>query len=56
MQNPKKNAWQNVMLLIYVAIPVLILDWGTKWLVQKHIMRGIEEIPVIAGFFYLSAR
>ena len=53
MQNPKKNAWQNVMLLIYVAVPMLILDWGTKWLVQKHIAQGIGEIPVIPGFFNL---
>ena len=53
MQNLKKNAWQNVMLLIYVAVPVLILDWGTKWLVQKHIAQGTETIPVISGFFNL---
>ena len=52
-KNPEKNAWQNVMLLIYVAIPMMILDWGTKWLVQKHITLGTEEIPVISGFFYL---
>ena len=53
MQNPEKNTWQNVMLLIYVAVPVLMLDWGTKWLVQKHITRVTEVIPVISGFFYL---
>ena len=52
MQNPKKNAWQDVMLLIYVAVPMLILDWGTKWLVQKHITQG-TGIPVISGFFNL---
>ena len=52
MQNPKKNAWQDVMLLIYVAVPVLILDWGTKWLVQQHITQG-TGIPVISGFFNL---
>ena len=53
MQNPKKNAWHNVMVLIYVAVPMLILDWGTKWLVQKHITQGTETIPVISGFFNL---
>ena len=53
MQNPKKNAWQNIRLLIFVAIPILILDWGTKWLVQKYIEYGRGEIPVIQGFFYL---
>lgn len=32
---------------------MLILDWGTKWLVQKHIIQAVEEIPIIPGFFYL---
>ena len=41
------------MLLIYVAVPVLILDWGTKWLVQKHITQVTEIIPIIPGFFNL---
>ena len=53
MQNPKKNAWQNAMFLIYVALPVLILDWGTKWLVQKYITQVTETIPIIPGFFNL---
>ena len=41
------------MLLIYVAVPMLILDWGTKWLVQKHITQVTEIIPIIPGFFNL---
>ena len=53
MQNPKKNAWQNAMFLIYVAVPVLILDWSTKWLVQKYITQVTETIPIIPGFFNL---
>ena len=53
MQNPKKSAWQNVISLICVAVPVLILDWGTKWLVQNHITQVTEVIPVIPGFFNL---
>lgn len=53
MQNPKKSAPQNIIPLICVAIPMLILDWGTKWLVQKHIIQAVEEIPIIPGFFYL---
>lgn len=32
---------------------MLILDWGTKWLVQNYITQGIEEIPIIPGFFNL---
>ena len=53
MQNSKKNASQNLMLLIYVAVPVLILDWGTKWFVQKYITQVTEIIPIIPGFFNL---
>lgn len=53
MQNPKKNAWQNVMLLICIAVPMLLLDWGTKWLVQNYITQGTETIQVIPGFFNL---
>lgn len=41
------------MLLIYVAVPVLILDWGTKWFVQKYITQVTEIIPIIPGFFNL---
>ncbi|RKU27487.1 signal peptidase II [Candidatus Poribacteria bacterium] len=53
MQNPKKSTAQNIIPLICVAVPMLILDWGTKWLVQKHIIQAVEEIPIIPGFFYL---
>ena len=53
MQNPKKSKEQNIIPLICVAIPVLILDWGTKWLVQNYITQGTEVIPIIPGFFNL---
>ena len=53
MQNPKKNTWQTLLPLIGVAIPVLIVDWGSKWLVQNHIAQVTEVIPIIPGFFNL---
>lgn len=53
IQEPKKNTWQNIIPLICVAVPMLILDWGTKWLVQNHITQVTEVIPVIPGFFNL---
>ena len=53
MQNPKKSTERNIIPLICVAIPVLILDWGTKWLVQNYITQGTEVIPIIPGFFNL---
>ncbi len=53
MQNPKKSKERNIIPLICVAIPVLILDWGTKWLVQNYITQGTEVIPIIPGFFNL---
>ncbi len=53
MQNPKKNVTLNVLPLICVAVPMLILDWGTKWLVQKYITRMTEVIQIIPGFFNL---
>lgn len=53
MQNPKKSTGRNVIPLICVAIPVLILDWGTKWLVNNHITQVTEVIPIIPGFFNL---
>ena len=53
MQNPKKNTERNIIPLICVAIPVLMLDWGTKWLVQKYITQVTEVIPIIPGFFNL---
>ena len=52
-QAPKKNTLYNIIPLICVAFPVLILDWGTKRLVQAHITRGAEIIPIIPGFFNL---
>ena len=52
-QAPKKNTWKNIIPLICVAFPVLVLDWGTKWLVKHHITQGIEQIPIIPGFFNL---
>lgn len=53
IQEPKKNTWLNIIPLICVAVPVLILDWGTKWLVQNHITQVTEVIPIIPGFFNL---
>lgn len=52
-QAPKTNTWQNVIPLICVAFPVLILDWGTKRLVQTYITQVTEIIPIIPGFFNL---
>ena len=52
-QAPKKNTWKNIIPLICVALPVLILDWSTKWLVKNHIAQGIEQISIIPGFFNL---
>jgi signal peptidase II len=52
-QKPKQQSnWQTAIPLIIVAIPVLILDWGSKWLVQNHI-QITEVIPIIPGFFNL---
>ena len=53
MQNPKKSTERNIIPLICIAISVLILDWGTKWLVQNYITQGTEVIPIIPGFFNL---
>ena len=53
IQEPNKNTWLNIIPLICVAVPVLILDWGTKWLVQNHITQVTEVIPIIPGFFNL---
>ena len=52
-QAPKKNTWHNVIPLICVALPILILDWGTKRLVQIHITLATESITIIPGFFNL---
>ena len=53
MQKPKISDWQTAIPLISVAIPMLILDWSTKWLVQTHITQITEVIPIIPGFFNL---
>ena len=50
---PKTSNWQTAIPLISVAIPMLILDWSTKWLVQTHITQITEVIPIIPGFFNL---
>lgn len=52
-QNPKLSNWRTAIPLITVAIPVLILDWGSKWLVQTHITQMTEVIQIIPGFFNL---
>lgn len=53
MQKTKVGTWQTILPLIGVAIPVLILDWVSKWLVQTHITQVTEVIPIIPGFFNL---
>jgi signal peptidase II len=53
MQKPKISNWQSAIPLISVAIPVLILDWSSKWLVQTYITQITEVIPIIPGFFNL---
>lgn len=53
MQNPKKSIGQNIIPLICVAVPMLMLDWGTKWLVNTYITQMTEVIPIIPGFFNL---
>ena len=32
---------------------MLVLDWGTKWLVNTYITQMTEVIPIIPGFFNL---
>ena len=53
MQNPKQSGWQTIIPLISVAIPMLILDWSSKWLVETYITQITEVIPIIPGFFNL---
>jgi signal peptidase II len=53
MQNPKQSGWQTTIPLISVAIPMLILDWSSKWLVETYITQITEVIPIIPGFFNL---
>ena len=38
--------------LLFLAIPLYLLDQATKWLVQHRIPYG-QEIPIISGFFSL---
>ena len=52
-QAAKKGTWETLLPLIGVAIPMLILDWATKWLVKTHITQLTEVIPIIPGFFNL---
>lgn len=52
-QKSNLNTWQTLLPLLSVAIPVLIVDWLSKWLVQRHIERVTEVIPIIPGFFNL---
>lgn len=44
--------FKNVLPLIVVAIPSLLLDIVTKWLVRMHIPKG-GGYPIIPGFFNL---
>ena len=53
MQNPKQSGWQTAIPLVSVAIPMLILDWSSKWLVETYITQITEVIPIIPGFFNL---
>lgn len=52
-QESKISNWQTAIPLASVAVPMLILDWITKWLVQIHITQITEVIPIIPGFFNL---
>lgn len=52
-QPGKKSNWQTAIPLVSVAMPMLILDWISKWLVQMHITQMTEVIPIIPGFFNL---
>ena len=44
--------FKNILPLIVVAIPSLLLDIVTKWLVRMHIRKG-SGYPIIEGFFNL---
>lgn len=48
----KNLTWKTVLPFIGVALPVLALDWVSKWLIQQHIPHGFGY-PVIPGFFNL---
>lgn len=52
-QPGKKSNWQTAIPLVSIAMPMLILDWISKWLVQMHITQMTEVIPIIPGFFNL---
>lgn len=53
MQKTKQSNWQTAIPMISIAVPMLILDWISKWLVQMHITQITEVIPIIPGFFNL---
>lgn len=53
MQKPKESRGRTLLPLISVAVPVLIIDWLSKWLVKSHITQFTEVIPIIPGFFNL---
>lgn len=48
----KNFTWKTALEVIGVALPVLALDWVSKWLIQQHIPYG-GGYPVIPGFFNL---
>ncbi len=52
-KNGNRITWQTFLPLVGIAIPVMALDWVSKWLVKTHITRAIEVIPIIPGFFNL---
>ncbi len=49
----KKINWTAWLPLIGIAIPMFVLDWLSKRLVQAHITHVTEVIPIIPGFFNL---
>lgn len=53
MQKASRQAWQMLVPLFGIGLPVVLVDWWSKWLVQKHITRAVEVIPIIPGFFNL---
>ena len=52
MKQKTENRIKKIVPLVVVAIPMLLLDICTKWLVHQHIPQG-RGYPVIPGFFNL---
>src|ERR1700746_1286358 len=48
----RPNGDQAMKFLLWLSVPLILLDQLTKWLIQKNIPYG-GEIPIIPGFFSL---